>query len=176
MTASPNLVVLGIDPGSRFTGFGLVTRERASTRLVAAGRIAARAKDPLPDRLLIVYRGLMEIIGEYQPTVAAVEDVFFAKNVRSAIRLGHARGVALLAAAQAGLSVFEYPPATVKTAVVGYGRATKDQVGLMVRQMLGIYQPLAEDAADALAVALCHLNLAARANAAAPPRGAGPRG
>ncbi|MEW5724664.1 MAG: crossover junction endodeoxyribonuclease RuvC [Thermodesulfobacteriota bacterium] len=149
-------LVLGIDPGTKFTGWGLVAAEGSRLRLVAAGRISARAKAPLAERLRQVYVGLRDIIKEHSPDVAAVEDVFYAKNVRSAVRLGHVRGVALLAAAEAGLEVFEYPPAEIKMSVVGYGRAEKDQVGLMVRHLLGIKTKLTEDAADALAAAVCH--------------------
>jgi crossover junction endodeoxyribonuclease RuvC len=152
------VLVLGIDPGSKYTGYGLVRRQGAKLVFEAAGRIKTQAADPLADRLYEVFGGLRAVLTEYAPQAVAVEDVFFAKNVRSAVRLGHVRGVALLAAAEAGLKVFEYPPASIKQAVVGYGRADKNQVGLMVRQLLGLRQPLPEDAADALAAAICHLN------------------
>jgi crossover junction endodeoxyribonuclease RuvC len=150
-------LVLGIDPGSKFTGYGLVAQEGTKLRLVAAGRIAARASDPLSARLGQVFAGLEKVLEQYSPDAVSVEDIFFAKNARSAMRLGHVRGVAFLAAARAGLEVFEYPPATIKQAVVGYGRADKKQVGLMVKQILGVKEDFAEDAADALAAAICHL-------------------
>lgn len=150
-------IVLGIDPGSKFTGYGLVAKDGTKLRLVAAGRIATHASAPLSHRLGQVFAGLEEVLQQFAPDVVSVEDIFFAKNVRSAVRLGHVRGVAFLAAARAGLEVFEYPPATIKQAVVGYGRADKKQVGLMVKQILGVKGELAEDAADALAAAICHL-------------------
>lgn len=151
-------VALGIDPGSRITGYGLVARQGSRLTFLAAGSIKTSAKAPLAQRLGEVYDGLTEVVREYAPEVAAVEDIFYAKNVRTAAVLGHVRGVALLAAAMAGLEVFEYPPASTKMAVAGYGRADKDQVALMVRQILGIRRPLPPDASDALAVAICHLN------------------
>ena len=149
---------MGIDPGSRYTGYGLVHKQGSALRLVAAGRISAKASLPFEQRLKQIYQGLTAVIEEFHPDMAAVEAVFHQKNVRSAVQLGHARGVALLAAANADLPVFEYPPATVKMSVVGYGRAAKDQVGLMVCQLLGISQSLPEDAADACAAAICHIN------------------
>ena len=151
-------LVLGIDPGSKYTGYGLVRREGSSLKLVEAGRIKAAPKDPLAARLSQIFRGLKEVLSRHSPDSVSVEDVFYAKNVRSAVRLGHVRGVALLAAAEAGLEVHEYSPAAIKMAVVGYGRADKDQVVHMVKQILGAQGKLAEDAADALAAAVCHLN------------------
>lgn len=151
-------LVMGIDPGSKVTGYGLVDKTGARLTLVTAGRILTKATAPLPERLRQVFDGLTRVLGDYHPEMVAVEDVFYAKNIRSAIRLGHVRGVALLVAAMAGLPVFEYPPASIKTAVVGFGRAEKSQVGLMVGQILKVKTPLTEDAADAVAVAICHLN------------------
>jgi crossover junction endodeoxyribonuclease RuvC len=150
--------VLGIDPGSKATCFGLVAKEGDRLRLVAVGRITAKTGAPLAERLKQVYEGLREILGRHTPDCAAIEDIFYAKNIKSAVRLGHVRGVALLAAAEAGLKVFEYPPASIKVAVVGYGRADKAQVGLMVRNLLGLRQDLTEDETDALAAAICHLH------------------
>lgn len=152
------LLALGIDPGSKFTGYGLVAKEGSRLRFIAAGRISTKAGAPLSERLNQVFTGLRRVIRRYSPDMAAVEDIFFAKNVRSAVRLGHVRGVALLAAAEAGLPVSEYSPATIKMAVVGYGQADKSQVGLMVKKILGLDHDLTEDAADALAAAICHLN------------------
>ncbi|MEW6267280.1 MAG: crossover junction endodeoxyribonuclease RuvC [Thermodesulfobacteriota bacterium] len=151
-------LVLGIDPGSQYTGYGLVARQGAGLKMVAAGRIAAKAGAPLPERLRQVFEGLTDILDRHGPDCVAVEDVFVAKNVRSAAVLGHVRGVVLLAAALSGRSVFEYSPAEVKVAVVGYGRAEKSQVGLMVKKILKARENLTEDAADALAVAICHAN------------------
>ena len=150
-------MVLGIDPGSRHTGWGLAARDGSRLRLIDAGRISTTTGAPLADRLRQVFEGLTAVIREHRPDEASVEDVFYAKNVRSAIRLGHVRGVALLAAASAGLSVHEYPPASIKMAVVGYGRADKAQVGLMIRKLLNVRTELPEDASDALAAAVCHL-------------------
>lgn len=152
------LLALGIDPGSKFTGYGLVAKEGSRLRFIAAGRISTKTSAPLSERLNQVFTGLRQVIRQYSPDIAAVEDIFFAKNVRSAVRLGHVRGVALLAAAEAGLTVSEYSPATIKMAVVGYGQADKSQVGLMVKKILGLDHDLTEDAADALAAAICHLN------------------
>jgi crossover junction endodeoxyribonuclease RuvC len=151
-------LVLGIDPGSKFTGYGLVAKEKGRLIMVSAGRIRTKAGAPLPVRLREVYEGLQDVLTRHSPDIVSVEDVFFAKNVRSAVRLGHVRGVALLAAANAGLEVAEYPPASIKCAVVGYGQADKKQVCLMVRQILRVKEELPEDAADALAAAICHLS------------------
>ena len=151
-------IILGIDPGSKCTGYGLVSREGSRLRYVAAGHVTTRANAPLAARLHQVFECLQDIISQYAPDEVAVEDIFFAKNVRSAIRLGHVRGVALLAAAAAGLPVFEYPPASIKMAVAGYGRAEKHQVGLMVKSILNLDHNPQEDAADALAAAICHCN------------------
>ena len=151
-------LVLGIDPGSKFTGWGVVAKNGSRLCLTAAGRISARKIDPFAERLNQVFQGLTKVINDYKPDFAAVEDVFYAKNVRSAVRLGHVRGVALLAAAAAGIPVFEYSPAAIKMAVVGYGRADKAQVGLMVSKLLSTKADLEEDAADACAAAICHLH------------------
>jgi crossover junction endodeoxyribonuclease RuvC len=151
-------LALGIDPGSRITGYGLVASEGSRLTFLAADCIKTNAKAPLAQRLGQVYNGLVEVIRSHTPEVVAVEDIFYAKNVRSAAVLGHVRGVALLAAAISGLEVFEYAPAQTKVAVAGYGRADKAQVALMVKQILGIRGNLQPDASDALAVAICHLN------------------
>jgi crossover junction endodeoxyribonuclease RuvC len=151
-------LALGIDPGSRITGYGLVASEGSRLTFLAADCIKTNAKAPLAQRLGQVYTGLVEVIRSHTPEVVAVEDIFYAKNVRSAAVLGHVRGVALLAAAISGLEVFEYAPAQTKVAVAGYGRADKAQVALMVKQILGIRGNLQPDASDALAVAICHLN------------------
>lgn len=155
-------VALGIDPGSRVTGWGLVEADGPRLRLITAGEIHTRPKDPFPARLFHIYDAICEAIHAFRPEQAAVEEVFYARNVQTAIKLGHVRGVALLAAAAHGLGVFEYPPATIKKAVAGYGQATKPQVQMMVKRILNTQVELGPDAADALAAAICHLNHAPR--------------
>lgn len=154
------MLVLGIDPGSRYTGYGVVRKSGSDLFYVAAGRInAARAGD-LSERLPIIYGGICEIIEEFEPEQCAVESIFFAKNAMSSLKLGHARGVSLLALQLADVALYEYPPASVKQAVAGHGRANKDEVKRMVKMTLQIEGDLAEDAADALAVAICHCQAA----------------
>jgi crossover junction endodeoxyribonuclease RuvC len=147
--------VLGIDPGSLATGYGVVQIEGSRLRRVAGGTIRTRG-ETLADRLAHLQRELARTIAELAPEVAALEAVFSAKNARSALVLGHARGVALAACAGAGLSTAEYTPAQVKVAVTGYGRAEKLQVMRMVQRLLGLAAPPPSDEADALAVAICH--------------------
>jgi crossover junction endodeoxyribonuclease RuvC len=149
--------ILGIDPGSIKTGYGVIEREGRAFRLVKAGVIRPKAGGDLYVRLSFIFDGLIGVIAETQPQVVAVESVFTHKNAQSALVLGHARGVALLAAARAGLPLHEYPPATVKKSITGAGAAEKTQVAFMVRRILAVPEgdKLAEDAADALAVALC---------------------
>lgn len=149
--------VLGIDPGSRTTGWGIVTEERGRYVHVASGAVCAVEDAPLSDRVLVIHQGLVEVLRLHTPEVVAVEAIFHHKSVLSALKLGHARGVALLAAAQAGLPVVEYPPALVKQAVSGYGRADKDQVAHMVGLLLGVKVEGPADVTDALAVAITHL-------------------
>lgn len=170
--------IFGIDPGSHRTGYGCVLSDGSRHRLIACGTIAAPACATLPDRLLAIHRGLRALIAEHRPDCVAVEDVFHARNVRSALLLGHARGVALLAACEAGVPVVAYSPAEIKHAVVGYGRAEKRQVQSMVRLLLGLEAPPSpHDVADALAVAICHLHNRVPGAYAAGVRGskAGPR-
>ena len=134
------------------------------------GAITAPARASFPERLHRIHSALVELLGECRPDAVAVESLFHAVNARSALQLGHARGVALLAASQAGLSVCEYPPAEVKRAVVGYGRAEKQQVQTMVTLLLGLAEPPEPfDASDALAVAICHIHTSGFANGAAVP-------
>jgi crossover junction endodeoxyribonuclease RuvC len=152
--------VFGIDPGSTRTGYGCVDTDGRRHRLVRCGAIRAAASGAFADRLALIYRELSSIIRQCQPECVAIEDLFHATNVRSALKLGHARGVAMLAAVEAGVPVFEYTPAEVKRAVVGYGRAEKSQVQQMIKLLLGLDRaPEPHDAADALAVAICHLHL-----------------
>ena len=151
--------ILGVDPGSRFTGFGLIESEAGRSRLIAAGRLDVREGD-MPQRLLGVLNGLAEVIREHQPQESAVEETFVNKvNAASALVLGQARGAALCACAQAGLPVAEYAAAQVKLAIAGNGRADKDQVAHMVRVLLNTRDAFVADAADALAVALTHAHV-----------------
>ena len=149
--------IFGIDPGSLRTGYGCVDLEGTRCRMVSCGALAAPAKAALPDRLQFLHDGLSRLIRESSASCVVIENLFHAKNVRSALVLGHARGVAVLAAVQAGLPVLEYTPAEIKLAVVGYGRAEKHQIQHMVKLLLGLEAaPKPHDAADALAVAICH--------------------
>jgi len=150
--------VLGIDCGSERTGFGVIESDGRRHRMIAAGVIKTQAKSPVEARLLTIAKGLRAVIAEYAPEAAAVEEVFFATNVKSALKLAQVRGVALLTIAEAGIPLGEYSPLSVKTSVVGYGRAEKSQVQLMVRNLLGLDAILeSEDASDAVAVAICHI-------------------
>jgi len=149
--------VLGIDPGTIRTGWGVVEPVGPRARLVATGVIHANEKKPLAERLKIIHDGLRAVVTEHAPRMVAVEDIFFAKHANAALKLGHARGVALFVAADAELEVFEYPPALVKRSVAGKGRAEKEQVALLVGAMLGLRELPTIDATDALAVALTHL-------------------
>jgi crossover junction endodeoxyribonuclease RuvC len=154
-------LVLGVDPGTAITGYGLVRGEGDDLRLVDYGAITTPSDESLPQRLQEIYRQLTALIQERQPTAAAVEKLFFSRNVRTALSVGQARGVALLAMANAGIAVHEYTPLEVKQAVVGYGRATKEQVQEMVKMLLGLDSvPQPDDAADAIAVAICHIHSA----------------
>jgi crossover junction endodeoxyribonuclease RuvC len=148
--------VLGIDCGTERTGFGVIDTDGVRHCMVAAGVIRTRASDPLQTRLAEIAACLRKIIGEHRPEAAAVEEVFHSVNARSALKLAHVRGVALLVAAEAELALGEYSPMEVKMSVVGYGRAEKSQVQLMVRSLLRLETTAPEDAADALAVAICH--------------------
>lgn len=148
--------ILGVDPGSLITGFGVIESRLNNNRFLDCGAIRTPADQPLESRLLEIFRGLGRVIATWQPTEVAVEQVFMARNPDSALKLGQARGVAILAAAQAGLPVSQYAARAVKQAVVGSGGADKTQVQHMVRILLNLQGTLQADAADALAVALCH--------------------
>ncbi|MFN2225683.1 MAG: crossover junction endodeoxyribonuclease RuvC [Anaerolineae bacterium] len=151
--------ILGIDPGTAITGYGVVDENEQGLALVDCGVVTTPSDEPLPERLQRIYRGLAGVVDEYRPDVAAVEELFFSRNARTALSVGHARGVALLAMADAGLPIFEYKPLEVKQAVAGYGGADKQQVQEMVRMLLSLDQvPRPDDAADAVAVAICHLH------------------
>ena len=152
------LIVLGVDPGTAVTGYGIVVRDGAGkVSLRECGVIRTAARAPLPGRLRDIYEGIVEVMDRNAPDAVAVEGVFYGKNPRTTAVLGHARGAILLAAALRQLEVAEYPPAEVKSAVAGTGRATKEQVALMVAQLLRLREPPRPgDAADGVAVALCH--------------------
>ena len=154
--------VLGIDCGSEYTGYGVV-EELTDGRLIchAAGAIKLKAGSPMAPRLQQIFAGLTAIIAEHSPEAAAIEDVFYAVNVKTALKLGQVRGVAMLAATSCGLEVFEYSPLSIKSAVVGYGRAEKQQVQQMVTRLLNLAAPpKSTDASDALAIAICHIHTA----------------
>jgi crossover junction endodeoxyribonuclease RuvC len=148
--------IIGIDPGSRYTGYGVIQCEGQHLRHLASGRINATSGPTFADRLQIIYEGLTAILAEWPADQAAVEAVFTARNALSSIKLGHARGVALLTLIHTGLPIHEYPPALVKKNVAGQGRATKEQIQKMVQLRLNLRGSLSSDAADALAVAICH--------------------
>jgi crossover junction endodeoxyribonuclease RuvC len=151
--------VFGIDPGTDRTGFGCVEAEGSRQRLVLSGAISTPPRASFPEKLLRIHERLTVLLAECRPDCVAIENLFHAVNARSALKLGHARGVAMLAAVEAGLPVVEYTPAEIKRAVVGYGRAEKHQVQDMVKLLLGLTaRPSPHDAADALAVAICHVH------------------
>ena len=157
------MLVLGVDPGTAITGYGLVRHAPDGDQLeaVAYGVITTQSDWAMPERLQRIYRDLTLLIREHHPTEAAVEQLFFSRNVKTALAVGQARGVVLLALAEGGLPVREYTPLQVKQSVVGYGRAEKAQVQELVRLLLGLDAvPQPDDAADALAIAICHLHSA----------------
>lgn len=171
------MIVLGVDPGTQVTGYGVVS-EVADRRaeLVECGAIRPRSGGPLARRLLEIFEGVAGVIERTRPDVVCVEGVFYARNARTSVILGHARGAVLLAAAARGIPVVEYPPAEVKSVVVGSGRADKDQVAFMVQKHLSLAEaPAPADAADGVALALCHLFRSASrgAGASAVPGGVG---
>ncbi|MBF0283336.1 MAG: crossover junction endodeoxyribonuclease RuvC [Magnetococcales bacterium] len=155
---SPPLRVLGVDPGSVTTGWGVVERQGETLRRIAGGCIRAKEGDDMPQRLARIFTELAAAIAQFQPHLAAVEEVFVSSNVSSALKLGQARGAAIAALSHGGLAVAEYTAMQVKKAVVGYGKAEKAQVQEMIRMLLALDKAPPQDAADALAVALCHLN------------------
>ena len=151
--------IFGIDPGSDRTGYGCIESSGSRHRLVACGILSAPARATFPEKLLVIHRGLKALLERHRPECVAIENIFYAKNVRSALKLGHARGVALLAASEASIPVVEYSPAEIKRSVVGYGRAEKPQVQAMMKLLLGLdTAPTPHDVADALAVAICHIH------------------
>jgi crossover junction endodeoxyribonuclease RuvC len=153
--------IFGIDPGADRTGYGCVETDGSRHRIVTCGAISAASSASFPEKLQNIHRRLGELLRDCHPDCVAIENLFHAVNVRSALKLGHARGVAMLAAVEAGVPVLEYTPAEIKRAVVGYGRAEKPQVQHMVKLILGLREaPAPHDAADALAVAICHAHSA----------------
>jgi crossover junction endodeoxyribonuclease RuvC len=151
--------IFGIDPGSQRTGYGCIDSSGSRHRLISCGILSAPASSTFPEKLLLIHAGLAALLEQHQPECVAIENIFFAKNVRSALKLGHARGIALLAASQASIPVVEYSPAEIKRSVVGYGRAEKHQVQMMMKLLLGLdAAPAPHDVADALAVAICHIH------------------
>jgi crossover junction endodeoxyribonuclease RuvC len=148
--------ILGIDPGSRITGYGIIESRGNRLQHLDNGIIATKADAPLAHRLKTIYDGVARIITDYTPDVVAVEQIFLAKNPQAALVLGHARGTAMLAAINHDLAIHEYTALQVKSAVVGYGRAGKPQVQQMVKALLNLPEIAQEDAADALGVAICH--------------------
>lgn len=150
--------VLGVDPGSRITGYGLLEEKNRQISFIEAGLIKLPEKMPFPQKIHRVFQGIVELLERFGPDAMAVEDLFYAKNARSSLKLGHARGAILAAAGQHDISVFEYTPLEIKKSVVGYGRADKEQVRSMVIAILGLKKQVPIDASDALATAICHVN------------------
>jgi crossover junction endodeoxyribonuclease RuvC len=160
-SSSRSRIALGIDPGTAIVGYAVIMARGSELHMLACDVITTPAKMHLAQRLQLIYEGLTKLVVTYKPDEAAMEELFFAKNARTAMTVGHARGVAMLALANGGLSVAEYTPKQVKQAVTGYGAADKNQVGEMVRILLKLSAvPKPDDAADAAAVAICHLNTA----------------
>ena len=154
--------VLGVDPGSAVTGFGIVEGAPGNFRYVAAGTIRSHPGEPMSERLRTIHARLLAIVDEFAPAALSLERNFVARNVQSAFRIGEARAIAMLAAAERELPLYEYPPNTVKLAVAAFGHADKEQIAYMVRRTLGLNSSteLASDATDALALAVCHLSRA----------------
>ncbi|XOF35412.1 MAG: crossover junction endodeoxyribonuclease RuvC [Candidatus Electrothrix sp. YB6] len=150
--------IIGIDPGSRITGYGIIDKQGPGLGFVTCGTIRTDKETDFSRRLLVIFQGLAKVLKQHRPEVAAVEDLFSAHNVRSALKLGQARGAAVTAVMQQGLPVYDYTPRKVKQAVAGYGQAEKGQVQHMVCTLLGLSGTPSSDAADALAVAICHAN------------------
>jgi crossover junction endodeoxyribonuclease RuvC len=152
-------VTLGVDPGTAIVGYAVVAEEHSRLRLRVCGAITTPSSMAFPERLRHIFHELSQCIQEYKPQDVAVEEIFFARNARTAIAVGQGRGIVLLAAAEANLSVSEYTPMQVKQAVQGYGSATKHQVGEMVKLLLGLPEvPRPDDVSDACAIAICHLH------------------
>jgi len=154
------MIVLGVDPGSRVTGYGILEKRKNDISLIHSGYIRSSGKTPFYDRIHNIFQSMVKLMEDYHPQEMAIEDMFYAKNVQSSLKLGHARGAVLIAAVQCGLRIFEYTPLEIKKSVVGYGRASKEQVRSMVQIILKFKGSLQLDTSDALATAICHLNWA----------------
>jgi crossover junction endodeoxyribonuclease RuvC len=152
------MLVLGVDPGSIVTGYGLVAKENNQMTCIHAGTIRSSNRIPFYKRIHDIFQSVLEIMHHYRPQEMAIEDIFFAKNVKSALKIGHARGAVLIAAVQCGIRISEYTPLEIKKSLVGYGRATKEQVRAMVQIILDLKTQPDLDTSDALATAVCHLN------------------
>jgi crossover junction endodeoxyribonuclease RuvC len=152
------MLVLGVDPGSRVTGFGLVEKKNNELIHIHSGMIKSSGKSPFYQRIHKIFQTMVEIMGQYQPHQLAIEDMFYAKNAQSSLKLGHARGAVLIAAVHCDIPIFEYSPLEIKKSVVGYGRADKEQVQSMVKIILRMNSILSLDTSDALATAICHIN------------------
>ncbi|MBN2255322.1 MAG: crossover junction endodeoxyribonuclease RuvC [Deltaproteobacteria bacterium] len=151
-------IILGVDPGSRITGYGIIMKERGGLRHIVHGEIKMGRNRPLSACLQEIFDALYDVIESHTPHALSLENIFYGKNIKSLITLGHVRGVAMLAASKKNIPIFEYTPLEVKKAVVGYGRAEKSQIQLMVRAMLKLREIPPVDASDGLAVAICHAN------------------
>ena len=150
--------ILGIDPGTNVTGYGLIEKRRSTYAVIRYGEIKSKKNQPLSRRLASIYTELIGIIEEIQPEIISLEDIFYGKNIQSLIKQGHVRGIIILAASLSGIPVYEYSPLEVKKAVVGYGMADKQQIQQMVKSILKLPELPPPDAADALAIAICHAN------------------
>lgn len=152
------MIVLGVDPGSRITGYGFVEKGVNRLTCLHSGILSMPDRVPFYERIHRIFQSMAELMNRYRPDEMAIEDVFFAKNVKSSLKIGHARGAVLIAAVECGVRIFEYTPLEIKKSVVGYGPATKDQVRFMIQRILRLSAPPSLDASDALAAAVCHLN------------------
>jgi crossover junction endodeoxyribonuclease RuvC len=152
------MLVLGVDPGSRVTGYGLIEKRMNRLTCIDARTIAPSPRLPFYQRIHAIFQAMSEVMEKYRPEEMAIEDVFYEKNVKSSLKIGHARGAVLIAAVRGGVKIFEYTPLEIKKSVVGYGRASKEQVRAMTQMILKLKGSLSLDASDALAAAICHLN------------------
>lgn len=152
------MIVLGVDPGSRTTGYGFIEKTTTGLACAGYGNISPPPNIPFYERLHTIFQSMVELMEQFNPKEMAVEEVFYSKNVKSSLKLGHARGAVMIAAVRCGVRIFEYSPLEIKKAVVGYGRASKDQVRSMVRVILGLKEDVGYDTSDALAAAICHSN------------------
>ncbi len=152
------MIVLGVDPGSHITGYGVVEKVDGGLACLGWGHITSPKHTPFYSRIHKIFSSMVDIMNRYRPEELAIEDIFYAKNVKSSLKLGHARGAVLIAAVHCGVKIYEYSALEIKKAVVGYGRASKDQVRSMVKVILSLEKDLGWDSSDALAAAVCHLN------------------